>query len=150
MNFKRALQDSDRAVSPVIGVILMVAITVILSAVIGTFVLGIGDQLGDSAPQASFSTESVTATADDSLSFEIQKTGGQDINPSDLTLVIDGKRIGTVANEGTESNPWQTGATSSFTDDDQTYSAGDVVEISFVHDPSGDIIYQTEETIRES
>ena len=32
----------------------MVAITVILAAVIGTFVLGLGDSLGDSAPQASF------------------------------------------------------------------------------------------------
>lgn len=44
----------DRGVSPVIGVILMVAITVILAAVIGTFVLGLGDSLGNSAPQASF------------------------------------------------------------------------------------------------
>ncbi len=33
----------DEAVSPVIGVILMVAITVILAAVIGTFVLGLGE-----------------------------------------------------------------------------------------------------------
>jgi len=32
----------DRGVSPVIGVILMVAITVILAAVIGTFVLNLG------------------------------------------------------------------------------------------------------------
>jgi flagellin-like protein len=35
-------QEDDRAVSPVIGVILMVAITVILAAVIGTFVLNLG------------------------------------------------------------------------------------------------------------
>jgi flagellin-like protein len=35
----------DRAVSPVIGVILMVAITVILAAVIGTFVLGLGKDI---------------------------------------------------------------------------------------------------------
>ncbi|MGB9961680.1 archaellin/type IV pilin N-terminal domain-containing protein [Halobacterium sp. MBLA0001] len=36
--------DADeRAVSPVIGVILMVAITVILAAVIATAVLGFGD-----------------------------------------------------------------------------------------------------------
>lgn len=35
----------DRAVSPVIGVILMVAITVILAAVIGTFVIGLGDNI---------------------------------------------------------------------------------------------------------
>lgn len=46
------LFGDDRGVSPVIGVILMVAITVILAAVIGTFVLGLGDSLGDSAPQA--------------------------------------------------------------------------------------------------
>ncbi|WP_251328313.1 type IV pilin [Haloplanus pelagicus] len=54
MNVKQLLTD-DRAVSPVIGVILMVAITVILAAVIGTFVLGLGDQVSESAPQASFS-----------------------------------------------------------------------------------------------
>lgn len=48
------LFDADRAVSPVIGVILMVAITVILAAVIGTFVLGMSDQMGDTTPRASF------------------------------------------------------------------------------------------------
>jgi len=46
--------DSDeRAVSPVIGVILMVAITVILAAVIGAFVIGIGDDQ-EQVPQASW------------------------------------------------------------------------------------------------
>ncbi|MFD1598101.1 type IV pilin [Halobellus rarus] len=44
----------DDAVSPVIGVILMVAITVILAAVIGTFVLNLGQGINQSAPQASF------------------------------------------------------------------------------------------------
>lgn len=42
------LNTDERAVSPVIGVILMVAITVILAAVIGTFVLGLGGNIGDS------------------------------------------------------------------------------------------------------
>ena len=46
MELKTLFQaDDDRAVSPVIGVILMVAITVILAAVIGTFVLGLGDDI---------------------------------------------------------------------------------------------------------
>ena len=53
MNFKQLFTDDD-AVSPVIGVILMVAITVILAAVIGTFVLGLGDQVSNTSPQASF------------------------------------------------------------------------------------------------
>lgn len=46
--FKNSESDGTRAVSPVIGVILMVAITVILAAVIGTFVLGLGDSIGSS------------------------------------------------------------------------------------------------------
>lgn len=37
------MSADSRAVSPVIGVILMIAITVILSAVVGTFVLGMTD-----------------------------------------------------------------------------------------------------------
>jgi flagellin-like protein len=53
MQFKHLFNDED-AVSPVIGVILMVAITVILAAVIGTFVLGLGDQVSNTAPSASF------------------------------------------------------------------------------------------------
>jgi len=53
MKLKQLFTD-DSAVSPVIGVILMVAITVILAAVIGTFVLNLGQGIGQSAPQASF------------------------------------------------------------------------------------------------
>jgi len=57
MDFKNLI-DEERAVSPVIGVILMVAITVILAAVIGTFVLGLGDQVQNTTPSASFGFDS--------------------------------------------------------------------------------------------
>ena len=53
MELKSIFTD-DEAVSPVIGVILMVAITVILAAVIGAFVLGIGGSQ-EAAPQAQLS-----------------------------------------------------------------------------------------------
>ena len=56
MKLKAFFEDRE-AVSPVIGVILMVAITVILAAVIGTFVLGLGDQVGDTAPNANWDEE---------------------------------------------------------------------------------------------
>jgi len=55
MNIKQLFNDDD-AVSPVIGVILMVAITVILAAVIASFVLGLGDQ-NNPAPTTSFDFE---------------------------------------------------------------------------------------------
>ncbi len=46
MNTKRKnLRDDDDAVSPVVGVILMVAITVIMAAVIGAFVYGYGGSM---------------------------------------------------------------------------------------------------------
>ncbi len=56
------LEKNEEAVSPVIGVILMVAITVILAAVIAAFVFGMGTPT--KAPQASlkFSIDSATDT----------------------------------------------------------------------------------------
>lgn len=44
---------NDRGVSPVIGVILMVAITVILASIIGVYVLGLAD-VSEPAPNAQF------------------------------------------------------------------------------------------------
>jgi len=78
------LFSEDRAVSPVIGVILMVAITVILAAVIGAFVIGLGDQASETTPQASFSfdfqgTDNVTITHD----------GGQTLQNDSIRVTID-------------------------------------------------------------
>jgi flagellin-like protein len=88
MQLKRLLTDDD-AVSPVIGVILMVAITVILAAVIGTFVLGLGDQVQSTAPQASFNFDfEQSATGTDELT--ITHDGGDAVPSSQLTTVTSG------------------------------------------------------------
>jgi len=80
MQFKQLLTDED-AVSPVIGVILMVAITVILAAVIGTFVLGLGGNV-QSAPQAQFTFDwDATATE-----LTITHDGGDSISEDRLTM----------------------------------------------------------------
>lgn len=42
-------QEQDTGVSPVVGVILMVAVTVILAAVIGNFVLNLGSSVNEKA-----------------------------------------------------------------------------------------------------
>jgi len=54
---KELFTGEDRGVSPVIGVILMVAITVILAAVIATFVIGLGDSTDDVQPNVNFNGE---------------------------------------------------------------------------------------------
>jgi len=96
MNFNQ-LFDDDRAVSPVIGVILMVAITVILAAVIGTFVLGLGDQLQSSSPQASFGfeTTSVEVAAasggtQDVTAVQITHESGDTIEANSLKVTVAG------------------------------------------------------------
>ncbi len=78
----KALFADDGAVSPVIGVILMVAITVILAAVIGTFVLGLGQQVQTTAPQASFSMD-VNETKGN---ITIAHDGGNGIPAAELNI----------------------------------------------------------------
>ncbi|MBX0297866.1 type IV pilin [Haloarcula nitratireducens] len=89
----RNLFDDDQGVSPVIGVILMVAITVILAAVIATFVLGLGENLSSSAPQASFSFDydsSATTPTNTTLgsggALTITHDGGDTINSANLYI----------------------------------------------------------------
>jgi flagellin-like protein len=87
--------ESNRAVSPVIGVILMVAITVILAAVIGAFVLEIGDQQ-ETAPSTSFDTEQTTNFyQDDSdkinlTEVEITHAGGETLDISNNQIKVAG------------------------------------------------------------
>ncbi|WP_049908828.1 MULTISPECIES: type IV pilin [Halorubrum] len=138
----------DRAVSPVIGVILMVAITVILAAVIGTFVLGLGDQLGDTAPQASFSVDNVELNeSSDDVNVSITKTGGQDLDPSQITVSIDGTRSGTVADGSGLTDTWQSGTTAGIGPIGSGYGSDDTVEVRLIHDPSGNAIFEDTATV---
>ncbi len=96
------LFDDDRAVSPVIGVILMVAITVILAAVIGTFVLGLGDQVQQTQPRASFGFDTGTtdievynisdSTTDTQTvdSVTITHESGDTVDSDNLRISVDG------------------------------------------------------------
>jgi len=66
----------DRGVSPVIGVILMVAITVILAAVIASFVLGFGDSVRSNAQAGVTVAENDTDAYDVTLTSLGQNTEG--------------------------------------------------------------------------
>ncbi len=80
MDFKKLFRKDDKAVSPVIGVILMVAITVILAAAIGSSVFGMGP--AKSAPQASLEIKAgekfVSGTSP--ATIKIEHLGGDPIH----------------------------------------------------------------------
>jgi len=83
--------EEERAVSPVIGVILMVAITVILAAVIAAFVLDLGDSVGQEA-QAGVDLD-VDESEGGNITVEVTSLGnadfvelGGDINSSNTSV----------------------------------------------------------------
>jgi len=80
------LQEDD-AVSPVIGVILMVAITVILAAVIASFVLGLGNTQ-ETVPNTNFDFD----YDDPSDTLEISVSGGESFTARRVSF--EGSNIG--------------------------------------------------------
>ncbi len=86
MKLKRLFVE-NRAVSPVVGVALLIAITVILAAVIGGVVLGLGTG-GVDTPQAQLQL-SETDTGDE---YELVHNGGEPL-PQDH-IVIEGVAAG--------------------------------------------------------
>ena len=107
MQFKQLIADDD-TVSPVIGVILMVAITVILAAVIGTFVLGLGENIEDTSPNAQFNTDFTkgsVSTSDTCNPFDTN--GGSQLDITHQSgPTIEAERLSIVGND-TDRN-WNT------------------------------------------
>ena len=127
--------SDDRAVSPVIGVILMVAITVILAAVIGTFVLGLGDSLGDSQPTAQISAD----ITNESVTFS--HDGGDSIASEDLRVIV------TAGNNSAEqgnlfADRFSVGSERTVTFEGTGETESDVdVRVRIVHEPSESVIF---------
>ena len=156
MRLKQLLNDDD-AVSPVIGVILMVAITVILAAVIATFVLGLGEQVSDTTPNANFEGEwadnsSYTAnatdsfvSADNSTVLEITHTSGPAFDSGTLTIVSDGNvTVNTSAGIDPSQDEMSAGDTIVvFGNDDSPLSEGDEVRLRWESDGGDSAILRT-------
>lgn len=88
---KRSLRKDERAVSPVIGVILMVAITVVMAAIIGAFVYGYAGTM-KSAPSLSGKLEDYPLDKLESGSLDniamLTITSGDNIPEEDVKLFV--------------------------------------------------------------
>ena len=125
MQFKQLFKD-ERAVSPVIGVILMVAITVILAAVIGTFVLGLGNNLQETSPNANFQLDYNESDTDGEYEVSAVHQGGATIssdNTGSLSLIAGDQRVN--ASDGDQDGlPFSSGDT--LVIDETTVGAGNL------------------------
>ena len=149
MKLKQLLNDDD-AVSPVIGVILMVAITVILAAVIATFVLGLGEQISDNAPNASFSFDydedtgpndswGANSGSDADALLTITHSGGPNLDPGQVGAV------GFSANVAAGSPNYDDFSTSNEGWASDEMSAGDSVDVYVANGDRISIIWENEE-----
>ena len=84
------LKEED-AVSPVIGVILMVAITVILAAVIAAFVFGMGPP--ETAPQSSVRGSAIDVGTNNSIKLEHQGGDGMTMTSTATKITVDGNSV---------------------------------------------------------
>jgi flagellin-like protein len=164
MNLRKQLGTEERGVSPVIGVILMVAITVILAAVIGGFVLQLGSGVGDAAPQASIGV-SDTNFANDSI--ELRHSGGDTIEWADTNVILEvtGSADNTVQWDSPNSDALSTGQratiytkngsaeialntetkkTGADTGTNFSLEDNDKVTLTLIDRPSGEIISESE------
>ena len=135
MNPTNPFNSETRAVSPVIGVILMVAITVILAAVIGTFVLGLGDSLGDNQPTAQLSVDVDT----DDQNLTVEHNGGDRIDSDTLRVIVSDASDGsTDSAEGRVNPALSVGDTvsGSFGDGGSGTEVTDEIRVRIVHEPS--------------
>jgi len=98
----RKLLKEEDAVSPVIGVILMVAITVILAAVIASFVLGLGGSTSKT-PQAKFTFDYQADGSNSYGNLSITHDGGTTIKATELVIRGQGFSSGSPSNGNTVS-----------------------------------------------
>lgn len=120
----------DRAISPVIGVILMISLAVLIASMIGGFTLGMGDNLQANAPDAQF-TFDYNANAG---TIAVTHDGGQPFT-AETTQSLVVKQTGSA----TVSEVWVDGTTGAFpvTAGDQlsptfTLASGDEIRIIWV------------------
>jgi len=121
MQLNRLLTDDD-AVSPVIGVILMVGVVVILAAVTASFALSFADGGGSSAPQVSLDSD-YNDTNDNVVTLTVE--GGDTFDAENVEFEGDLSTSPSAA-VGEGGDDWT--VSSDFNDGDSV-SAGDSIEI---------------------
>lgn len=81
-------EQGERGVSPVIGVVLLVAVVVILAATVSVYALQFGDQTQESGPSVAITAEYDSRTAPDGESVHLSVQSGDRIETRQLSLVL--------------------------------------------------------------
>jgi flagellin-like protein len=136
----------QRGVSPVIGTIVLIAITVALAAIVATLVGGLSVRGAPQNALLKITAKEVSAT---SYTLTISHEGGDDLAVKDLQLQVSTSAAEmTTYDFGTEMNPDMTGTFSvgmKVTTDNIPYTTvtGQVVSVYIIHKPSKQKVFSS-------
>jgi len=164
-----AVIADEQGVSPVIGVILMVAVTVIVAAVIGASALGMSDSVSETPPRVSFDVSQETKTYSNYLNQELEgKTviisheGGESFSDETVDITVNGENAYGYDNERDYSSKNDAGVATIWeetrlatNDNAKTVTAGETVsvmaatdEYDFENEHNKDIVYREKYDVR--
>lgn len=143
MKIFNKIKTNNKAVSAVIGVILMVAITVAIAATVYVYVTGYGS---DTVPTPSITMNQDAALSAGNVNFSID-SASNDAKWSDIEIVVGTSNLGTAAAASPPSSDWYHSSS------DDTVSAGETIwindgqvsdgnKVQLVHVPSNSIIVE--------
>jgi len=153
---------NKKGVSPVIGVLLMVVVTVILAAIIASFIFGMGTKM-KSAPQVQLYLEDAPGpvnTSSDNELFIVTHYGGDDLILKDIKLqVLNATKSITLTWDGTKFSGGGLEAVGSDIEDgilsagesfkvcetgtqDVFNSSPDILTLRVIHIPTGTVIFE--------
>jgi len=144
-------QKGIRGVSPVVGTILLIAITVALAAVVATLVSGLG---GRGTPPSAMLT--VTATIDNAnnITLNISHEGGDDLVFADLEVKADNSATTMVTVKGTDltgriGSTFNVGeaVTTTYPITPGDIASGDTITVFVIHTPSKQKLFSSSSVI---
>ena len=164
--------NEGRAVAPTVGVVLLVAITVVLAASVGVFAIGITDDLRERPTFAALDLtfEEAPASAPDYEEFRweitLTNTAGETVEADEIVVSLDhgeqrvtgtldrslrpGESVGLTVvhnNHDGDTIPGDVNCTDvnvacRLAGDDGNYPDADRIRLQMVHEPSGSILYR--------
>jgi len=170
-------RGDERAVTPTVGIVLIVAITVILAGVIGVFAFGFVDELGEkptfAALELTFEEESASAPDYDEFRWELELTnrGGETVDADEIVVNLDhgdqrvtgtlnrSLRAGETVeltvvhnNQGDNTIPGDVNCADvnvacRLAGDETNYPDDDQIRLQMIHEPSGSILYREQISI---
>jgi len=131
-----------KGVSPVVGTILLIAITVALAAIVATLVSGLGGR--GTPPSAMLSVTAKDISANGTVTLTIQHTGGDDLVLKDIKITASDNSTAMVTCTAPTTGSLTVGGTITATYPwGVTSAVGQTITVFVIHNPSKQKIFSS-------